>query len=255
MVIAGCLLVGALVAQQVFQKAWQTSVQPLILRLSQNLGFSVQQVYVAGRQKTLQQDLLKAMCVTKQQPIFSVSPKGLRARIEALPWVSQAHVERRLPGTLWIQLREKAFLALWQYQGKLTPIDHEGNIIACSMQEVPSNAIKVVGEKARFQAPHFLEMLNKFPTLQKQAVAAVFLRMGRWDLYLKKGWVLKLPEKEVEEALHRFVALEKKLHVPEKDVVGVDMRFQGTLILNLTQKDPPVGSSKSPKHLQGGKAV
>src|SRR5204863_5650980 len=46
------------------------------------------------------------------QNVFDASPEEVRARLERHPWIAEAHVERRLPGTYRIEIRERRAIAL-----------------------------------------------------------------------------------------------------------------------------------------------
>jgi len=50
----------------------------------------------------------------------------LKARLEAMPWVREAEIERLLPDTIFVRLDERQPLAFWQRQGKLVLIDRDG---------------------------------------------------------------------------------------------------------------------------------
>ncbi len=240
---------------QVFQTIWDTSLRPAMHQALAALGFRVEYVFVVGRHKTSQTDILKKAQLTLGDSLFLESPEAIKDRLEALPWVQQACVERRLPHAIWIHLREKKPLALWQYKGVLKLIDHNGSIIPCDAQDMPWDLIKVVGEKAHQNAPAFLDKLSHFPGLRERVVAAVCLRVGRWDLHLKNGWVVKLPEKRIEKALQQLLAFEQKQTLPVSKISALDLRFQGAFVLKFG-REPVVEKLKRPIiRAKGGKDV
>src|SRR6185312_13821833 len=79
--------------------------------LSAWFGFAVEDIQVEGRQMTRREDILTALGAGRGTPIFSVDPAEAKARLEALPWVRAAAVERRLPDTLFVRLAERQPLA------------------------------------------------------------------------------------------------------------------------------------------------
>lgn len=251
-------ILGALLlffSWQIFQTIWDTSLRPAMHQALSALGFRVEYVFVVGRHKTSQADILKKVHLTLGDSLFLESPEAIKDRLEALPWVQQACVERRLPQVIWIHLQEKKPLALWQYKGVLKLIDHHGSIIPCAAQDMPSDLIKVVGEKACRNAPAFLDKLSNFPELRERVVAAVCLRVGRWDLYLKNGWIVKLPEKRIEKALQQLLAFEQKQTLPVAKISALDLRFQGAFVLKFGS-EPVVEKIKRPiVRAKGGKDV
>jgi cell division protein FtsQ len=53
----------------------------------------------------------------------------------------------------------------------------------------------------------------------------------RWDFLLKDGITVKLPEEEMELALHKLAEAEDKDAVFEKDIIGIDLRDPQRFIL------------------------
>ncbi|MGL5785008.1 MAG: cell division protein FtsQ/DivIB [Alphaproteobacteria bacterium] len=240
-------MLGALLlffSWQIFQTIWENSLRPAMHQALAALGFRVEYVFVVGRHKTSQADILQKAQLTLGDSLFLESPEAIKNRLEALPWVQQACVERRLPHAIWIHLREKKPLALWQYEGVLKLIDQSGSVIPCAAQDVPSDFIKVVGEKAPQKAPAFLGKLSHFPDVKEKVVAAVCLRVGRWDLYLKNGWVVKLPEKKIEKALQQLLAFEQKQTLAVSKISALDLRFQGAFVLQFESE--PIEKVKRP---------
>ncbi|MDP6345787.1 MAG: FtsQ-type POTRA domain-containing protein, partial [Alphaproteobacteria bacterium] len=89
-------------------------------------GLTVRHVFVTGRGETSKAAVLKAVAVRTGQPILSFDPAAARDRLVAMGWIKSARIERRLPDTIIVHLRERAPLALWQYQGRHLLIDREG---------------------------------------------------------------------------------------------------------------------------------
>jgi cell division protein FtsQ len=93
------------------------------------LGLVVTDVKVEGRETTDRETILAALDAGPGTPILAMSPRRAKERLETLPWVRSAVVERRLPDTLYVRLVERKPLALWQHGGKLDLIDREGAVI------------------------------------------------------------------------------------------------------------------------------
>ena len=66
--------------------------------------------------------ILAALGIREGGPMLAFDPAAPR-RLEQLPWVRTATVERQLPGRVRIALNERVPLALWQLDGALSVID------------------------------------------------------------------------------------------------------------------------------------
>ena len=94
-----------------------------------DLGLTVQNIVIEGRDKTPESALKAAIGVAQGAPILTFSVSDARARIEQIAWVRSAVVERVLPGTIRIVLNERRPFAVWQNQGKFALIDRAGNVV------------------------------------------------------------------------------------------------------------------------------
>src|SRR6185437_679176 len=67
-------------------------------------GIAVGNVQVEGRERTSREAVLNALAVTRGTPILAVDPADAKQRLETVPWIRSASVERRFPDTLHIRL-------------------------------------------------------------------------------------------------------------------------------------------------------
>jgi cell division septal protein FtsQ len=68
--------------------------------------FVLREVEVEGVRRTAPAEVLAAAELQRGAGLFSVEVNEVRRRAEALPWVRQARVLRRLPGTIRLELTE-----------------------------------------------------------------------------------------------------------------------------------------------------
>ena len=70
-------------------------------------GFAVDQILVDGRHETSPAHLLEALRLKRGAPILAFDPQAAKRRLEALPWVRSALVERQLPDSVRLRLIER----------------------------------------------------------------------------------------------------------------------------------------------------
>ena len=187
-------------------------------------GFTIQNVLVEGRQNT-DPDVLRALIdVERGDPLFAFDPAEARDLIERLSWVKQAHVERRLPDTVYIGLRERRPLALWQHKGKIRLIDDEGVTLADKGLEEFADLLIIVGDEAPEQAPDLVRMLGAEAEVKGRVEAATWVGERRWDLKLKNGATVRLPERDMGLALARLAKAQAEDGLLDKDLSVIDLR-------------------------------
>lgn len=201
---------------------------------SATLGLRVGDVLVEGRNETSPQALLAALAVKRGAALLAVDIRAAKARIEALPWVASASVERHWPQLLYVKIEERTPMALWQVGGKIKLIDREGKAIAGADVGRFATLPMVVGEGAHKEAPAFLALLGNQPALAAHVQAAVWVGHRRWNLRLQEGIDVRLPEANPEEALGRLAELDAKQQLFARDIVMIDLRLPDRLIVRLS---------------------
>lgn len=202
-----------------------------VLLATADMGFFVRNILVEGREYTDPQTLLAIVNIEKGDPLFSFDPRAAQDLISEISWVDHVQVERRWPDTIYIGIVEKRPLVLWQHDKKLRLLDQKGAVIATDHIERFKDLKIVMGADAPQFAVDLMENLSGEPDLAKRVVAARRLGERRWDLVLDNEMVIKLPEQDMALALSRLADEERESGVLQRDIVGVDMREEGRMIV------------------------
>lgn len=195
------------------------------MHASVEAGLSVRDVFVTGREKADSAQLLAALGVEYGGPILAFDPHAARAALKAIPWVEEARVERRLPDTIFVAIRERVPMALWQNDQQLSLIDADGVVLTADELSRWPNLPLLVGANAPARGPELLRLLAAEPSIAERVEAAVLVNGRRWDLRLKNKVDVRLPEHDVAAALHQLAMVQQTNQVLDKDVVAIDLRM------------------------------
>ena len=187
-------------------------------------GYAVQNVLVEGRVNADPDVLLGLINVRRGDPIMAFDPVQVKNQLERVSWVESAHVERRLPDTIYVRLNERVPLALWQHQGKVRLVDGKGAVLAETNLAKFRDLPLIVGEDAPFHAAPLIGLLGGEPTIRDQVEAITWVGERRWDLKMKNGVVVRLPEGDVALALSRLAKADAEDGLLKKDITIVDLR-------------------------------
>lgn len=194
-------------------------------------GFRVNDITVEGRKRTQRADLLDALSIGQNEPIFAADLEQINARIEALPWVETATVIRRLPNIIHIDLDEREPFAFYRSGKDVALIDRKGVTIA-RHHLAPFGHLPVFsGQGATLRAAGFMEMLQAYPVLKNRMVAAHWNSGRRWTLKLDHGGQVHLPAHGVSGALDRLMTLEKERRVLAIENQAIDLRLPDRVLL------------------------
>ena len=215
----------------------------------------VQSVVVEGRSNTPEPLLQAALGVHAGDPILSFNLEAARGRVESLSWVEHATIERRLPGTLVVNLSERRPFAIWQNQGKFVLIGRDGQVVA--NEEVASFADLplVVGAGAPQGAASLLDALAAQPALKARVMAAVRVGGRRWNLRMKNGADILLPEGAEAAALAKLMELQSAQALLDRPLTVVDMRLPDRLTVRpqAAAPAPPAAALQAPASSALGK--
>ena len=100
---------------------------------------------------------------------------------------------------------------------------------------VAKNLMLVVGKGAETRARDFLALLDRYPQVRSVTKAAIFVGERRWNLRLKDGLDVRLPENDVGNALAALSKLDKEERLFSRDIVAVDMRLPDRLTVQLSE--------------------
>jgi len=232
-ILAVSMLGGA--ATWVVKTGWGADVLSTVkwtaVKTSSELGLILEEVLVTGRGETSREDLLTALGVARGAPMLTYDFESAKVRVENLPWVRNAHIERLLPNTLAVHLIERQPIALWQNQDGFSLIDEDGDVIISAELDQYANLIHVVGDDAPNRVGGLLELLETQPTVKAKVLAAIRVGGRRWDLLIEGGIDVRLPEDGAPEALARLAAFETESGVLGRDVKVLDLRMPDRVIV------------------------
>ena len=174
-------------------------------------GFRVGQVEITGLHRMDRMSVYAVALEDRRNATAmpAVDLERIRQRLLRYGWIADAHVSRRLPDTLLIDIVEREPAAVWQNAGRLALIDKTGVILddqvsADAMPDLPL----VIGPGADREEPGYQALLAAAPALRDRIKAASWIGNRRWDLTFKSGETLALPEENPAEALVRFAEMD-----------------------------------------------
>lgn len=246
--VAGLIAVGG-VAALVRTVQPGSTVATLRERIAGGTSLVVQDIVIEGREKTPEPLLRAALGVSRGDKLLGFSLEGARTRIEGLAWVQHATVERRLPGTVVVQLQERRPFAVWQTNGKFLLIDRAGQVVADPDPAKDPSAVNlplVVGPGAPENAAALLDQLAALPALRARVVAAVRVGERRWNLRLNNGADVLLPEGQEVAAMQRLMELHTAQALLDRPLQTLDMRLPDRLVVRPQPERTPVPGPRRP---------
>lgn len=214
------------------------SIHDIADAIAQRAGFQSANVSIEGAGRLGRADILRIAGITESSTLFLTDADATRTRLLRNAWIAEATVAKLYPDRLEITIVEKKPFAVWQSRGNFFVIAKDGTVIDQLARERVRDAGMpiVVGEGAERRAQDFLAVLDRFPAVRGETVAAVLIAERRWNLRLKNGTDVRLPEEDADVALMRLVALDRDKHILSRDVSMIDMRLPDRVVVRLSDE-------------------
>ena len=215
--------------------AFLTALSDTRNALANSAGFRITTVVINGRKQLSQDEVLAIGGVNGRSSLLFTDAATVRDRLKANPWIADATILKLYPGQLQIDIVERSAFALWQQDGRLSVIADDGAVLEPYVSRRFFSLPLVVGKGAETRARDFLALLDRYPQVRSVTKAAIFVGERRWNLRLKDGLDIRLPENDVGNALAALSKLDKEERLFSRDIVAVDMRLPDRLTVQLSE--------------------
>jgi cell division protein FtsQ len=203
--------------------------------LANSAGFRITTVAINGRKQLSQDEVLAIGGVNGRSSLLFLDAATVRDKLKANPWIADATILKLYPGRLQIDIVERTAYALWQQDGRLSVISEDGAVLEPFVARRFVSLPLVVGKGADSKARDFLALLDRYPQVRAVTKAAIFVGERRWNLRLKDGLDIRLPENDVGNALATLSKLDKDEKLFSRDIVAVDMRLPDRFSVQLSE--------------------
>lgn len=220
-----------------WREGWLVEVQKQLDAVSRSVvaaitPFKLADVTVEGRDYVERSAILTALNVSRGDSLLGIDLQASRRRLEAIDWVEWATVERRLPETLYVTLKERRAVAIWQNANEYTLIDKNGRTVRASRMPPGAESLLLLGGPgAPEHVGDLLLLLTYEPTVAGRLRSAVWVGQRRWNLVLNNGVEIWLPEEDAIAALQQLAKLDGQHKLLSREFGIVDLRLPDKLYL------------------------
>jgi cell division protein FtsQ len=156
---------------------------------------------------------------------FTVNLGRIQSQIIALPWIDEANVARRWPGTLEITVTEQIPAATWGERGLLNT---RGDLFVTDARHVPAELPRLAGPEGQSAdvARRYLDMRDRLIPSGLDLRAVTLDPRGAWQLTLANGIEVRLGRRDVDARADLFLDVVADIvSSREAEIEFVDMRY------------------------------
>lgn len=200
-------------------------------------GLRVTAVEISGNRVIDDEAVLDTAGLVPGGSLVGFDARRARVRLESLPWIASARVQKFFPDTLAIDVVERQPFAVWQHEGAYHIIDDTGVLLRpVSIEQLPDLPV-VVGKGGGDGAAILFGALSRHPGIATKVIASVRVAERRWTLHLENGIEVRLPEHGLETALIQLADLDRQARMLKRDVALIDLRIAGRVFVRPRDAD------------------
>jgi cell division protein FtsQ len=167
----------------------------------------LQQVSVSGHRYTADTEIYTALDLDQARTLLTFDAGAAKARVERLPWVEKASIERIAPNAVAVIVAERTPFALWRDGDRHWLIDREGRKLQLAPANIMPHLPRVAGHGAGAEVVALTALLAGHPAIARKVELAERMAGRRWALHMAGGLRVELPAEDAGMALLRLARL------------------------------------------------
>ena len=161
--------------------------------------------------------------------IFSIELDSIREKIKSNQLVSEVSIDRILPSTLNINIIEKKPIGIIQNKNLYKLITSDGSIVFNKQIHEFYYLPIFSGKNVEKNAQSIIDLLN-LANFKEEIWSMSLINERRWNLNLKKGIKILLPEHNLIKALNLINNIEEKHKILDGNFIEIDLRNDNQVI-------------------------
>ncbi len=193
---------------------------------------SIQEIKIVGASTKVKEELDTRLNALMGKKINSININELKDYLQSFPWIKNASVYKNLNGKLVITILERNPYFLWlNEEGDYKIIDGLNNVVKRKLNFSLDNLIVIEKGVLALDNSQEIRFLIYSDLVILKQIKKIIYDGYRWDIILKNGIIIKLPERDMKLAYLKIISLHKKQGVLNKNIEYIDARSINKLFI------------------------
>jgi len=223
-------------------------VEEIVLDFYRNIierpEFMLSALSIQGSSDSLNAEIREILGLNFPISSFDLDLADLRNRVLSLPPVETAEVRLEGGSILHVKVKEKVPALLLKDDTGIHVLNKNGDYIRPLLStEYGSKLPVITGEGAQKAAAEAFILFSALYDKLDEVRGLVLVGGRRWNIVLKSGQVIMLPEKKPEQAVQKILILDKAEKILSRDIAVFDFRLPYRITLRFPEnKDGQINS-------------
>lgn len=206
--------------------------------------FMLSALSIQGSSDSLNAEIREILGLNFPISSFDLDLADLRNRVLSLPPVETAEVRLEGGSILHVKVKEKVPALLLKDDTGIHVLNKNGDYIRPLLStEYGSKLPVIAGEGAQKAAAEAFILFSALYDKLDEVRGLVLVGGRRWNIVLKSGQVIMLPEKKSEQAVQKILILDKAEKILSRDIAVFDFRLPYRITLRFPEnKDGQINS-------------
>ena len=206
--------------------------------------FMLSALSIQGSSDSLNAEIREILGLNFPISSFDLDLADLRNRVLSLPPVETAEVRLEGGSILHVKVKEKVPALLLKDDTGIHVLNKNGDYIRPLLStEYGSKLPVITGEGAQKAAEEAFILFSALDDKLDEVRGLVLVGGRRWNIVLKSGQVIMLPEKKSEQAVQKILILDKAEKILSRDIAVFDFRLPYRITLRFPEnKDGQINS-------------
>ena len=206
--------------------------------------FMLSALSIQGSSDSLNAEIREILGLNFPISSFDLDLADLRNKVLSLPPVETAEVRLEGSSILHVKVKEKVPALLLKDDTGIHVLNKNGDYIRPLLStEYGSKLPVITGEGAQKAAAEAFILFSALYDKLDEVRGLVLVGGRRWNIVLKSGQVIMLPEKKPEQAVQKILILDKAEKILSRDIAVFDFRLPYRITLRFPEnKDGQINS-------------
>ena len=207
--------------------------------------FMLNALSIQGSSDSLNAEIREILGLNFPISSFDLDLADLRNRVLSLPPVETAEVRLEGGSILHVKVKEKVPALLLKDDTGIHVLNKNGDYIRPLLSNEYGPKLPVItGEGAQKAAAEAFILFSALYDKLDEVRGLVLVGGRRWNIVLKSGQVIMLPEKKSEQAVQKILILDKAEKILSRDIAVFDFRLPYRITLRFPKnKDGQINSN------------
>ena len=191
--------------------------------------FKIRNIVITNNFLVKKNEIKNRLHLIYDKNIFLVRAKDIKTPLANIDFLKKIEVKKKYPNTIIIKIFENKPIGILEKNNNKYLIDNSSKLILLSDNDNFQDLPHIFGIGAEDHFEYFLNQLNNNNFPIKQIKKFYYFQIGRWDLELANGKIIKFPHNSINTAIKKSVELLKRNDFENYKII--DLRVNGKIIV------------------------